>query len=453
MTPFTTFADCVAYLSRCTNYERMTDFRYCRAVLNLDPVRQVLAGLGKPHTRYPIVHVAGTKGKGSVCAYVAGVLRQAGYHVGSFTKPHLLRLNERLCIDGRPVSDRRFVKLMNTVYPWMEDQRKQGTGLTFFDVIVVLALRLFAEEAVEVAVVEVGFGGRLDSTNVVTPAVAVITNIGLDHTALLGDTPARIAAEKAGIIKPGVPVVSGETAAEPAQVIAGVAAARDAQLRIRDRDFRLVIPPAGATFEVRTWRRAYTDLSVRMLGEHQRCNAAVAVAALEALAETTDLRPTLPHLRRGLATTTLPGRIQVLAENPPTILDVAHNPSSLRALRRVIQEKYAGRRVVLLVGMAADKELEKNLHEILPAAAAVVFTGTGHPRAALPRELRDLSRRVQHDLDAVAEPDIDTALRIARRKVDAGSLLCVTGSFYLAGEVARRWSSLFPPEERPAMKR
>jgi dihydrofolate synthase/folylpolyglutamate synthase len=487
MPPFQTLADCLRYLSEFTNYERMTDFRYSRDTFNLDPVRDVLQALGNPHERYPILHVGGTKGKGSVCAFLASVLKAAGRRVGLFSKPHLLKLNERLSVDGQDVSDERFVELMNLLHPPLERQRAAGSGLTFFDLMVVLALTYFAQEQVDAAVLEVGFGGRLDSTNVVVPAVSVITSIGFDHTQFLGDTLAKIAAEKAGIIKPGVPVVSGEGASEPAEVIEQAATAANSTLLLTGRDFQLLEEPPiparrlgttpdgnvarsnagrlsakprdvatgvhslGArgygiasfsqetdrhTFGVRTWRADYHELTVSLPGAHQRRNAAVAVAALEAFGETTKCPVEQRHVREGLASARLPGRIEVVSEHPTVILDVAHNPSSLQALREVLESQYAAKRVVLLIGMAGDKDLESNLREILPVASAAVFTGTGHPREAAPEKLRQLGRAVRPELDAQVEPEIPAAMERALAVAGPDGVVCVTGSFYLVGEVA-----------------
>ena len=437
MPPFRTLADCLHYLSEFTNYERMTDFRYSRDTFNLDPVREVLRALGDPHERQPLVHVAGTKGKGAVCTFVASVLRAAGHRVGLFSKPHLLKLNERLSINGQDIPDDRFVELMNLLHPHLEGQRAAGSGLTFFDLIVVMALTYFAHEQVDTVVLEVGFGGRLDSTNVVVLAVSVITSIGFDHTQILGDTLAMIAAEKAGIIKPGVPVVSGEGAPEPAEVIEQAAADAHSPLFVRGRDYQLLEAADRETFGVRTWRQEPRDLTVPLLGAHQRRNAAVAVAALEAFRETTGCQVEERHVREGLASARLPGRIEVVSEQPTIILDVAHNPSSLQALREVLESRYLAKRVVLLLGMAEDKDLEGNLREVLPVASAAVFTGTGHPRGVAPERLRELGRDARPDLPSEVVPSIQAAVERALALAGPAGVVCVTGSFYLVGEVVR----------------
>ncbi len=454
--PFATFDDAFAYIKRFTNYERLGLTRAVKGQLDLRRVRAALDALGAPDRAYPIVHVAGTKGKGSVCAMVASALQRAGLRVGLFSKPHLIRLNERVALDGRPIPDEDFVAAMNALHPHLERRRRAGDPLTFFELITALALLYFAERKADVVVLEVGLGGRLDATNVVTPAVAAITSIDYDHTHILGDTLEQIAHEKAGILKRDVPAVSGVSAREqpgPARVIRRVARERGARaLYERGRDFHVhvhvhvhVEAPKdgdGDPFAVETWARRYERLTLPLLGRHQRLNAAVAVAALEALREATGLPITEEHVRSGLQGVRLRGRIEVLSEDPLIVLDVAHNPSSLRALRETLQARFPRRRVALLLAMSADKDLKGSLREILPIAERAVFTVTGQPRSASPHELLRLARALRPGLTGEAEPDLDRAFERALRHVEAHSeeeLLCVTGSFYLAGEVARRW--------------
>ncbi len=446
--PFATFDDAFAYIKRFTNYERLGLTRAVKGQLDLRRVRAALDALGAPDRAYPIVHVAGTKGKGSVCAMVASALQRAGLRVGLFSKPHLIRLNERVALDGRPIPDEDFVAAMNALHPHLERQRRAGDPLTFFELITALALLYFAERKADVVVLEVGLGGRLDATNVVTPAVAAITSIDYDHTHILGDTLERIAFEKAGILKRDVPAVSGVSAREqpgPARVIRRVARERGVRaLYERGRDFHVEAPKDGDgdPFAVETWARRYERLTLPLLGRHQRLNAAVAVAALEALREATGLPIAEEHVRSGLQVVRLRGRIEVLSEDPLIVLDVAHNPSSLRALRETLQARFPRRRVALLLAMSADKDLKGSLREILPIAERAVFTVTGQPRSASPHELLRLARALRPGLPGEAEPNLDRALERAWTLAHAWGeegLLCVTGSFYLAGEVARRW--------------
>lgn len=442
--PFERFDDAYAYIARFTNYERMTDFKYTRGTLDLDRVRVVLHELGDPQEQYSIVHVAGTKGKGSVCAMVASVLRHAGHRVGLFSKPHLIRLNERISINSQEIPDARFVEVMNEMHPHLERQRLSKNPLTFFDLITVLALGYFAQEGVDVVVLEVGLGGRLDSTNVVRPSVSVITSIDYDHTHLLGDTLEEIAYEKAGIIKPGVPVVSGVAEGEPARVIERAARERGAPLFVYGRDFTPQEPNNADGFAVETWRHSYPDLKIPLLGTHQRRNAAVAVAALEALRNATGIEPSDQDIRQGLENVKLRGRIEVLQRAPTVVLDAAHNPSSLRALRATLPEHFPDTSWVMLIGMSRDKEIETNLREILPIASHAVFTMTGCVRGAVPQKLEECAMALFPELRCEVTPDIDEALKRALALAGRAGGLCVTGSFYLAGEIAARWERIAP---------
>jgi dihydrofolate synthase/folylpolyglutamate synthase len=452
--PFETFEDAFEYVKRFTNYERLGMTRATRGLLDLRRVRAVLDALGCPDAGYPIVHVAGTKGKGSVCAMIASVLQSAGLRVGLFSKPHLVKLNERISLNGQPIPDEHFVAMMNALYPHLEAQRRAGDPLTFFDLITVLALLYFAEMEAQAVVLETGLGGRLDSTNVVSPAVTVITSIDYDHTHILGDTLEQIASEKAGILKSSVPAISGVQADEqpgPAEVIREVAARQSAPLYELGRDFRLTALALDGQrmathdpFVVETWARCYASLTLPLLGAHQRLNAAVAVAAVEAFQRATSFPVEAEHVRAGLAHVRLRGRIEVLSQNPLIVLDVAHNPSSLRALRGTLEAHFPGRRVVLLLAMSADKDLPGSLREILPLAERTIFTVTGQPRSADPEELLRLACEIHPELPCEAEPNIERAfeqaLQIVRDWGEEG-LFCVTGSFYLAGEVAKRWEA------------
>lgn len=439
MGAFTSFSEAYDYIARFTNYERMSDVRYTRAVLDLDRVRAVLNALGSPDKKYPIVHVAGTKGKGSVCAFVASVLQTMKQRVGLFSKPHLIKLNERISVNGCDIADDQFVDMMNMLYPYLERQRVAGNPLTFFDLITVLALVYFAEMGVDFVVLEVGLGGRLDSTNVVHPKVSVITSIDYDHMHILGNTLEKIAAEKAGIVKAGVPVISGVIEPGPAHVIREIAEERKAPLFELSRDFELVESKKREDFSVETWRRQYNSLTLPLVGEHQRRNAAVAVAALETLCEVLPLTMEEAQVRKGLANVKLHGRIEVIGENPTVILDVAHNPVSLRALRETLSVHYPDKRVVLLLGMSRDKDVKESLCQIIPIASAAVFTGIGHPRGVDPSELCHMAQELSPGFVCESEPDIEKGLRRALELTESGDILCITGSFYLAGVVAAKW--------------
>lgn len=432
--PFSSFADVYSYIVRFTNYETMTDFRYTRDVLNLAPVRECLALLGNPDKKLKIIHIAGTKGKGSVAIMVASILRKAGYKMGLFTQPHLIRLNERISVNGNSISDDQFTEMMNFLYPHIEKLRKEGSALTFFDITTVLALAFFAREGVNFAVLEVGLGGRLDSTNVVCPVITAITSIGFEHTKQLGDTLGQIATEKAGIIKERIPVIVGAEDPEALASIKAVAESKSAPLFQIGEAFQLIPGRSEPTFMVETWRRSYDELLIPLLGSHQRKNAAIAVAIIEALNEKGVSNVSEDRIREGLAKVRVPARIEVISDRPMIILDGAHNPSSLAALRAVL-ESLPKRRVILLFGIQRDKDIRGCLEVILPLADAAIFTSTGNPRSTTPEELAKAARELGFS-NVVTESNIEKAFTKVLSVTGEDDLLCITGSFYLAGEIA-----------------
>ncbi|MFQ5796926.1 MAG: bifunctional folylpolyglutamate synthase/dihydrofolate synthase [Candidatus Bipolaricaulia bacterium] len=436
MRPFHSFADAYRYIVQFTNYERMTDLHYTRDAFDLERVREILSALGNPEEQLKIIHIAGTKGKGSVAHMTASILREAGYRVGLFTKPHLIRLNERISIDGNDISDGVFTEMMNDLYPHMERLRLGGNPLTFFDIITVLALTTFARSKVDFTVLEVGLGGRLDSTNVVSPVVTAITSISYDHTELLGDTLSEIATEKAGIIKTGVPMIVGTEDPETTAVIRAVAESKEAPLFQIGEVFRVISHGDDSNFTVETWQMDYRNLSTSLLGVHQHNNAAVAVAIIEVLSMTQSARISEDQIADGLANVNAPGRIEVILKTPMIILDVAHNPASMAALRAVLQDLSRGKeRVVLLYGMSREKDIKGCLEIILPVADVALFTTTGNPRSADPDGMADIARELGFS-NIQVESDIEKAFINASSMTRTEDLLCITGSFYLAGVIA-----------------
>jgi dihydrofolate synthase/folylpolyglutamate synthase len=420
-------------------YPEATRYLYALAPrgvkLGLARMEEVLAQRGHPERTYPSIVVAGTNGKGSVSAMLASVLRASGLRVGLFTSPHLHRLVERFQIDGRPVSQREFARRVTELAPFLE--RTSTPPLTFFEVCTLLAFELFRDAGCEVAVLEVGLGGRLDSTNVVTPQVSVITRIAMDHADQLGSTLGQIAREKAGIIKPGVPVIVGVREPEALAVITRRARAAKAPLRRIDRDFSARREPAG--FAVRLGERQLERLRLPLAGDYQRDNLACAVAALASLSErgfpgfrraprgaSLDLKA----LRRGLRRVRWPGRLELLPGSPAVLLDAAHNPDACEALvehLRAIRPGY--RKLVLLFGVLADKEYERMLELLLPAVEACVFATPGSARALPAERLGALFP------GSVVVADPLRALARARKLAGARGLVVVAGSIFLMARV------------------
>lgn len=433
------------------NYERRSPRSGSDGTFDLQVMRRLMGRLDHPESKFPIVHVAGTKGKGSTSSMIAGILNRSGIRTGLYTSPHLHRLEERFSIAGELISTERLDQLVRDLQPVVEqfDQessRTGGPGPTFFEITTAIAFQYFHQEAVDAAVIEVGLGGRLDSTNVCTPVVSVITNIGMDHMHLLGDRPELIAREKAGIIKPSIPTVSGELAPEAANVIADIAAERNSPLYQRDRDYGL----SRMAEAWRCWteipkndpkRREYENLQLGMPGHHQQINAATAIATCDVLRS---LGWPISHdaVRGALATTRVPGRIEMLNDPPRTILDIAHNVPSLMALIETLQHAIPAGPRTLVMGISREKDLRGMLACLPDQFDRIVFTRfLKNPRAVEPQRLYEImeqllsgrpSARLKRESVHHVESPAD-AIRITGKRA-AEEWLIVAGSAFLAAE-------------------
>ena len=422
-------------------YEEALSFWYGRvnyevrsagpADLKLERMRALLHRLGDPQERLRLVHVTGTKGKGSTCAMVAAVLRAAGYRVGLFTSPHLEHVEERIQVSGTPISRTELAALVAEVAPVVRAMEAEA-GLpppTFFEIGTALGFLHFARRRCEVAVIEVGLGGRFDSTNVCRPLVSVITNVGLDHTAQLGDTLAAIAYQKAGIIKRRVPVVSGVAQPAPRAVVRAVATEFGAPL--------WEVPPvrSGAISEDRT-QGAYAPRSVGLLGAHQLQNAAVAVAVIERLRDTGMPIPDAA-VARGLREVKWPARVELVARSPVVVLDTAHNVPSAEALVNTLRESFpvpGVKRVVFAV--SADKPVAEMLRVLTGYFDHFHFTKYGNnPRCVPPEKLAATLAEVAPGKPHSTHASAAEAWHAARAAAGTADLLCVTGSVFLAGEL------------------
>lgn len=465
------YASALEFLLGRVNYERTSHIPYRSTEFKLDRMRRLLALLGDPHLALKAVHIAGTKGKGSTAAMVASALTAAGYRTGLYTSPHLERIEERMAIDGAICSEQRFVALAAQVQEAVRvDEKRSGQeaepgGPTFFEVTTAMAFLHFAQAKVDAAVLEVGLGGRLDSTNVCRPEVSILTSISLDHMRQLGDTLAAIAAEKAGIIKPGVPVVSGVLEDEPRQVIVEQARAAGAKLWQRGVDFdftrqRTMQFPASSNGDAQTaeqlesfdYREPAVNptpnptleiaaLQIGMPGGHQAANAACAVAALMRLRERGWSIPD-DAIRRGLAATRCPARIEVLPGRPAVVLDVAHNAASVAALLAVLDERFAARRKLLIFASSRDKDYAAMLRLLVPRFDAIVLTQyVINPRAMEADQLHALAVQLSSTTGSSSSGEIHVAnhpleaWKLARQLVNPDDVICITGSFFLAAEL------------------
>lgn len=437
------------------NYERLAHVPYDLDAFKLDRMRLLLARLGDPHLALKAVHIAGTKGKGSTAAMIAAVLQADGYKTALYTSPHLERLEERFAINGQRVTETEFASLAAELMPVVEGMDREGRaggiaeGLTFFEITTALGFLHFARQKVDIAVLEVGLGGRLDSTNVCQPEVSVVTSISYDHTKQLGNTLTEIAREKAGIIKPGVPVVSGVVTEEPRQVIEEIALSQNAPLIQRGRNFDFAIADSSAENPAEQfdyWRQRdsgqeeLNGMRISLLGSHQCANAAVAIASLQELVRQ-GWRISEDAIRQGLAAARCSGRVEILGRNPTVIMDVAHNVASIRALADVLAQQFLNIKPTLIFASSRDKDVAGMLHVLLPACGTLILTKyVTNPRAMETAELESLAQEVAGQLPTVAVPKILVAPTPAVAWENAcrmqSGLICITGSFFLAADMA-----------------
>jgi dihydrofolate synthase/folylpolyglutamate synthase len=406
--------------------------------LGLETIRSMLEGLGNPQKRFHCVHVAGTNGKGSVAANIAAVLSACGYLTGLYTSPHLVRFNERIQVDGQPIADADVV----AAYQRVRNVQHADRQPTFFEFATAMALHEFARRSVEWAVIETGMGGRLDATNILMPAVAVITNISLEHREYLGDTLGRIAAEKAGIIKPGVPVVTGVRQKPALEVIAGVSAERSAPLYRLGRDFG-IRSLADGRFNYRGLRHRWMGLRTALTGAHQRENAALTLAAIELLEEKAE-RLSAACIAEGLTKTRWPGRLQIVNTRPLTILDGAHNLQAARTLAKYLRTELAGRDITLVIGILDDKPHRRMLAALVPVSRRVIVTRPKTYRALAPEILQ--SEAALHCRRVTVISEVAAAVKQALADTPPEGAVCIAGSLYVVGEAMAALQGQCAPE-------
>ncbi len=459
-----TYQQALDYLYSFIDYSLQRTYQYSDHTFDLGRVHALLAMLGDPHRKYAVIHVAGTKGKGSVSAMADSVLRAAGFRTGFYSSPHLIDFCERIRMGGRPIPHERLTELVDG----LQEAVGKVPGLTTFEISTAAAFQYFAQERADVVVVEVGLGGRLDATNVVTPQVAVITSLSYDHTHLLGNTLAEIAYEKAGIIKPEIPVVSSPQEGEAMRVLLDVTRQRNAPLTLVGRDWHFA-PRShdlqGQSFYLwsareQTLMDEMLDRSgepqwmplryeIPLLGYHQAINAVTAVAALQVLKERGWNIPEAA-IAKGLRSVRWEGRFQVLRRAPLVIVNSAHNRDSARRLRNALDDYVPGRQVVLLFGASDDKDIPGMLDELSPRILRLVATRSTHPRAADPERIASLAR--ERGFPAEVQSDPAQALERALRLAGSDGVLLSAGSLFVAGAVLTEWPrvsrKIFTTEEQ-----
>ena len=447
------FRDALDYLDSLTNYEKQANFEYNE--LKLDRVKDLLKLLGDPHKQYRAIHIAGTKGKGSTCAILFAILKSAKYKVGLYTSPHLINVRERIRISflneisesrERLIKEDELVELISKV----KEHTEKVPGLTFFEILTVVAFKFFADQKVDFVILETGLGGRLDATNVVDAIVCGITNISLDHTEILGNTIGKIAEEKAGIIKETTMVVTAPQSPEALRVIENKCQAVGTRLYEIGKDF--VSDPIGQDldcnmFDFQGMFGAYENLRLTLLGQHQVTNAALTLAIIQLLT-LHDIVISILAIKEGLENVRWPGRMQLIHKHPFVIFDGAQNEASANALRVAVNMLFIPSKIILILGVSQGKDIDGICKNLCSNQTSVIVTKANIPRAV---DTSTLEQRVKkYCLNVQQALTIKDALDQAITMVDKNSLILVAGSLYLIGEAlqaARKIS--FPNMSEP----
>lgn len=429
------YEEALNYILGVTDYEKSPGQTYSAENFDLRRMDELLSGLGNPQQHAKSIHIAGTKGKGSTAAMVSSVIQTAGYKVGLFTSPHLHTFRERIRVNGEMISKQELADIVSRMFPISEQIQSTARfgRLTTFELATALAFMYFREKNADYQVLETGLGGRLDATNVITPIVSVITSISLDHTAVLGNTIQAIAGEKAGIIKPGVPVVSAPQYREVEEVISRVSAASGSRLIQIGNDITFANRENGKDgqkVEIRT-RAGQYNLLLPLLGEYQIENAATAIGAIEVLIQDGANIPT-DSIKKGIQSVKWPGRLQVLRKAPTVVVDGAHNPFSAKKLREALDTYFTFDNLYVVLGVSSDKDITGIIREITRGCRLAIVVRSQHPRAANTTTLSE--ELACQGVETIEAPDVRSAVNIATSKADKEDLVCVTGSLFVVGE-------------------
>lgn len=440
LAPIRTFRNAVAFLESLPNFEKVPPGRNVARTMKLSRMQKLAAALGNPQKQFRCAHIAGTKGKGSTCAMLAAMLRNNGLNVGLYSSPHLMDVRERIQVNDRFISEADMAKLVAKVAAVARSMKNDRP--TYFEVLTAVAFLYFAQRKIDIAVIETGLGGRLDATNIVRPDVVGITNISFDHMQFLGNTITQIAEEKAGIFKPGVPVIAAQQIPDAKKTLIRVAQKVGCPMMFAGEDFEF-----SSRFEasratgpqtricVSTTTSHFEHLHVPLLGEHQAMNCAVAIGMLDQLKQRGfKVDPELSIA--GLAKVSLPGRMEVIHHEPRVIVDGAHNAASIEALMRAIGQNVTYDSMVVIFGCNGDKDVEGMLKLLALGADKVIFTRSTNARAVPPAELAANFKEWTGRAEQFAET-LEDSLAIAGKAVARDDLICITGSFYLVADAKR----------------
>lgn len=403
----------------------------------LERISEFVSRIGSPDKKLKFVHVAGTNGKGSTCSLIAGALQCAGYKTGLFVSPYVLEFRERFIINGKMIPEQTLADIVGELYPLVETMKNEGKIITEYEFVLAVALTWFARENCDIVVLETGLGGRFDATNIIdTPLVSVITSISLDHTKILGDTCAKIAFEKCGIIKQnGITVAYADQKDEALRVIKQTAEKRNNHLYIADsRNARIISSDLHGTRFIIPFDNTDFELSIKLTGEHQVKNAVTALYALKAVREQ-GLRITDNDIQNGFAEVSFPARMELLCAEPIIILDGAHNPGGARALADAIKKYLPDTRKIGITGMLADKDIDSALSILLPMFDEIVTTEPDNPRKMSAEELADIVKK--YCSKVISHQNIKSAFETAISKTEKNDALIIFGSLYLASDMRK----------------
>jgi dihydrofolate synthase/folylpolyglutamate synthase len=445
---FKNYKDGIRYLFDKTDYEKEKHLRYNVTTFSLDRMEKLLSLLGNPHRKIPTVHIAGTKGKGSTATMLAKMLESNDYKVGLYTSPHVVSLHERIMVNSEMISEEKMLDLLNRVYSPVEKLSKADPP-TFFEIMTALAFMYFADTKVDIAVIETGLGGRLDSTNVIRPKVVGITSLSIDHHHQLGDTIDKIAWEKAGVFKSGIPIITVQQERDAMHVLKTQATAMKAPLSVTggDIDFsyrfetsrehgphtRICLTTATSKFE---------HLRVPLHGKHQAINCGLALAMLDKL-KSSGYEIDSHKATEGLKCVSLPGRMEMVCYDPRIMIDAAHNAASIRALIHATGQNIPYDSMVIIFGCNVDKDVEGMLRQLQYGADKVIFTRSNSAKAMSPEELGDIYSEICNKMYQTSS-SLGGALQLAKSAVGKEDLICITGSFYLIGQAKVRFHRQFP---------
>jgi len=440
---FKTYKQALKYLMERTDYERQKRLRYNVTTFDLARMEELLSLLGNPHNKIDTVHLAGTKGKGSTATMIARILEANGYNVGLYTSPHVTNLHERIAVNNEMVTDIEMLRLINRVYSPVEKMAKKDAP-TFFEIMTALSFMHFLDKKVDIAVIETGMGGRLDSTNVIKPKVAGITSISIDHQQQLGNDIESIAMEKAGIIKEGIPTITVTQDPKALKKIKQRALELKSPLKVtgKDIDFsyrfessrehgphnRICITTPSSKFE---------HIRVPLPGEHQAINCGLALAMVDQLKQY-GYEIENEKVIEGLAKVSLPGRMEIVCQDPRILVDGAHNAASIKALIQAIGQHIPYDSMVVIFACSSDKDVNGMLEQLQFGADKVIFTKNASPKAMLPQELAEMYTEICGKMCQTAST-LGEALSIAKNAVTKEDLICITGSFYLVGQAKARF--------------